>query len=451
MWNKGGSYISYKDLARFSSGFQLNNISAEAIERAKLLFLDSLTAIVSGNQTKLTKSVVKNTEPWNFYLNQNQQISLPGTSSSNHPFLTTILNGISMVSQELDEGNPLAKGHPSCHFFPVLLTQSQVANYSGVQMLEAFIIGYEISARAGAAVNLKKEIHPHGSWGLIGGGYAIGKLLNFNEEEYNSMLSLTSSFPYISLWNPIFEGHHSRDLMIGLNNFHLLIFPNMVRGGISGSLNNIKAIYSSILGNSFDNRKLIEGLGKEFYLMSAYFKFHSYCRFCHAPMEGVKEIIIKHKVEIEEIKEIHIHTYESAARLKEINPVNHYAGKFSIPFAVSSYLEDEFGKIVGTTDIHVVEDAGLNSLFPERRVSTIKLSLKNGDVFQEQWEHASGDADDENLIEKVLNKNRISLSKVFGKEKANEIVNRVMKLQDVKDFREIIELTNNRGEANVGC
>lgn len=433
-------YIFKEHLASFSTDFCIESLPKSVTNRAKLLFLDCFSTVISGNHTPLADMVIKNLASWSSKDDPNSLSPLLGTSYRNHTLLSTVINGISMVCQELDEGNPKAKGHPACHFFPALLGAAEKSNYSGKQLLEAFIVGYEINARVGAAIKLRKEIHPHGSWGLIGGGYALGKLNNFTKDEYTAMLALTSSLPFISLWNPILEGKHSRDLMIGLNNMNLLILPSMVKSGITSSLNNMESIYTSILGESINETVLSERIGENFYLMSSYFKFYPFCRFCHSPMEGVKELIDENGIQIELIKEVSIRTYAAAAMLNDPNPVNDYAGKFSIPYAISTFLKQEYGKTVDPGYIQVLEEESLTKMLPNVRASDIEIQLENGQKLHSHWHHAPGDAEDKDLEYRVIRKNTKILSNELGKEKSERIVERILELEHVESFKNIISL-----------
>src|SRR5690606_33092176 len=93
--------------------------------------------------------------------------------------IAAMANAQGMVSQELDEGNVYAKGHPASHILPALLAVAYRQNSAGAPFLESFLLGYEISARLGHAIRLKPAIHPHGNWAMVGGSLAVGKLLGW--------------------------------------------------------------------------------------------------------------------------------------------------------------------------------------------------------------------------------------------------------------------------------
>ncbi len=344
-----------------------------------------------------------------------------------------------MVSEELDEGNALAKGHPSCHFFPALLAAAIEKKADGKTFLEAFIVGYEINARAGSSIQLKKEIHPHGSWGMMGGGFALGKLLGFNAQELENLITLTSSFPFVSLWDPVLEGHQSRNLMIGMQNMNLLLLANMAKAGVTSSAENVKVIYSSILGESFDKSKLVAELGETFYLNGSYIKFHSYCRFCHAPMEGTYQLIQQQRLTPDNIESIEIETFAAAARLNNQEPSNSFAAKFSIPRAISDYIYQNSGFNIPSTSITVKEYPPFTEEYPNIRKTRVVIHDKNGVRYQGYSNQASGEADDPRLKEKLIEKSRDIFSKSFDDEIASDVINHFMYLEGISDISNVIE------------
>ncbi|KZE38827.1 hypothetical protein AV656_07955 [Bhargavaea cecembensis] len=432
-------------MSDFTLDFNLDHVDTSTNEKAKMLLLDSLAAVLSGNRTSDIEKVIHH------FSTADMGQSVLGTGLVNHPYIVTVLQGMAMVSEELDEGNALAKGHPSCHFFPALLATAIEEKIDGKTFLEAFIVGYEINARAGSSIQLKKEIHPHGSWGMIGGGFALGKVLGFNAQELENLITLTSSFPMVSLWNPVLEGHQSRNLMIGMQNMNLLLLAKMAKAGVTSSPENVKVIYSSILGESFDERKLVAELGETFYLNQSYIKFHSYCRFCHAPMEGTYQLMSQHRLAPDNIESIEIKTYAAAARLNNQEPSNSFAAKFSIPRAISDYIYQNSGFNISATSITVKEYPPFTAEYPKVRRTKIVLHDKNGVSYEGYSDHASGEANDPRLKEKMIEKSRVIFTDSFDDEIASNVINHFMNLESICDISNVIEPLMGVGQTNVGC
>src|SRR5690625_3705694 len=124
---------------------KFEHLPDQVVERAKLILLDSFTAIALGAQKEKIISLIGN---FSSELN-NGEVPVIGTKTLLPKRDAAFMNGIAMVSDELDEGNPRAKGHPAAHFLPALLSLAMTEKVSGERLLTAFIVNYEISARLG--------------------------------------------------------------------------------------------------------------------------------------------------------------------------------------------------------------------------------------------------------------------------------------------------------------
>ncbi|WP_209124261.1 MmgE/PrpD family protein [Alkalihalobacillus sp. BA299] len=437
-----------KKLSTFAYQFNSEDVESDILNRAKLIILDSITAIVHGNQTKEVHKFAQSlcSEKQSSRLNL---VSIYGTSHYTESNIAAMINGLGMVSEEMDEGNPIAKGHPSCHFLPSLLATADLKKMDGKTFLESFIVGYETGARMGSAVTLKKNIHPHGNWGTIGSAFALGKANDFNKEDYMNAFSVIGSLTYVSLWQPVLEGHRMRDIYIGLNNLNSLLVPHLITAGYSSESNSLREVFTNILGEGFNEQKLTEDLGKDYYLMKTYFKFYPFCRFCHPPIDAVNKLIEKVDFTSEEIEKLDVYTYSLASKLNKKSVNNKYAGMFSIPFSLAKTVlnikcpeESSFEEIINLAKkIEVVEDEQLTKLLPSRRAARIELTLVNGQVHTETTMGAKGDSWEEDIETKVIRKCEQMLGEVIGSTKTLELIHNVMNLENVQNIHNITKLT----------
>src|SRR5690625_4290300 len=110
-----------REIASLARNFSIEDLSYEVIDRAKLLLLDSLTAIAYGNKHEKMVALANN-----MALDEQRgsegTVPVFGTNNQLNYRDAALLNGTGMVADELDEGNPLAKGHPAAHFLPALFS-----------------------------------------------------------------------------------------------------------------------------------------------------------------------------------------------------------------------------------------------------------------------------------------------------------------------------------------
>ncbi|MEK3936770.1 MmgE/PrpD family protein [Sporosarcina sp. FSL W7-1349] len=438
-----------ESLSRFAKNYRFSDSDKSVINQAKLLMLDSFAAIMEGNmkpgeafrmRLRLSQSVP----------NKNRFGLILGTEDESDYPTAALINGIAMVSDEMDEGNPLAKGHPACHFLPAFISLGLKHNVSGEDFLSAFIVNYEISARAGASVQAKQEIHPHGNWGVFGNGFGVGRLLGWENEEYYVQASLlSSSYSLPTLWDSVMEGHKVRNSIIGFNNLHTVFIPDLINSGFSASPVTFETIFGKLLGNQADTELLASGLGTDYYLLKSYFKFYSYCRFCHSPIDAV--LSIAGDVELDEVSEITIDTYSLAAKLNGTSVANDFAGKFSIPFAVATELlrskqvntdskdgKSQMQRLMGK--VKVTENQQFTAMLPSKRVTSAAILLKDGRRLETVAERAKGDVDEPQLHEKVVEKSKRALSPIYGEEKTAQFLDNILRIEEQENLAFLYEM-----------
>ncbi len=410
-----GDVVKFMNFVRkssvFAHEFQLshNHVS----KKAKLILLNSFKVWKIGLQNEAVKK-----------LKTNKNVSV------NTTFQDLLINGLALVNNELDEGNPLAKGHPASHFLPALLEVAKEVHASGKAFLEAFIVAYELSARMGAAVELDEGLHPHGNALIYGGSFGIGKLKGYDEAEYEEAAKLHMNFQLPTLWEPVLKGHEARNVIIGLNNQHLYQIDWLMQAGYSSSLESVLGSIKQLGGQIHLDDHFTDF--SRFYLNESYFKFYDYCRFTHGPIEAA--IQAAEGIDLEAIQRIEVKTYKAASRLKEKEIRNAFQGKFSIPYALASELAQSrnqaelAGQLI--EKIQVQEATDLTENFPAERTTRVKIITNQGQVSEQTQTRVSGDADDPDAFDRVLSQ---------AADLGDDLIDRILNLENEKDINELLK------------
>ncbi|WP_341322855.1 MmgE/PrpD family protein [Solibacillus sp. FSL H8-0523] len=400
-----------QQIIRYIQKFEISNMPDEMLKRAKYILLDSIGGMFSPNK------------------------------SDNYS--TTFWSGVRLVECEKDEGNAFAKGHPACHFLPSLLQIAKNEDKTYDEVLEAFVVGYEVGARFGEIITLKPLIHPHGNWGIIGGAAALAKLKNWNSEQTKQAILISAQLSYPTLWKSVLEGHEVRNLIIGYNNMNLLLLPEIIDAGYSASEETLTIIFNDILGTQLDiDNWNIDSTTS--YFSHAYFKFYDSCRFCHGPIDAIKKVLLKvNPASKDEIVSITIETYESAARLNDKQPRNAFAGKFSIPYSMAKEIcvyfnepYDEKNVYEIAEKIEVISSEELNKLLPAIRATKCSVKFRNQEVVVE-IQGALGEENLEQLQTLIEDKFINQLSTYFDETTIKRWIDQII-VQHVLPYEELI-------------
>jgi 2-methylcitrate dehydratase PrpD len=226
--------------------------------------------------------------------------------------------------------------------------------------------------------------------------------------------------------------------------------PFLVRAGFSGSPTSVEEIYGNgLLGNHFDADKLTEELGTDFYLMETYFKFYSFCRFCHSPIDAILEMLKEKTLSPKMVERIDVYTYSLAAKLSHQHVENDFAGKFSIPYAIASMFftgENSEEILPFAKKVFVYEDPDYTNLLPYQRKARVEVITTDNENATVTVTGAKGDANEENLEENVIEKCKRTLQPILGEAKATQLVELVMNLEEIDNMKTLMELTRPSNE-----
>lgn len=442
-----GEMDRWKEQANFVVANGYVQIPKQVSEHAKLVLLDTLGTMLAGSHVHPLPNLVA------------QQASVAGVGPvtvvgwPERTDLSTaaLINGTSAVALEMDEGNQFAKGHPASHIIPAALAWTEFAGASGKQLLESIVVGYEVAARIGGCSELRAEVHPHGTWGTIGAAVAVAKLKGFSVEEVLSTIRLAASLSIASAWPNALEGATVRNIYTGLSNKLGLLATDLTKAGITAASGVVECVYGQILSTRFDPDCLTYKLGDEYYISKNYFKLYSCCRYNHAALDAIKLILAENRISYEEIKKIVIETYGAATLLKDQQPTNMLAAKFSIPFAIATYIihgnagidafsvqsiEDERIRHLAQR-ITVSESSNLSAMLPQKRPARVTIYLKNGQTAEQTVYSSQGGFDNPYPLSTLLDKFEYLALKTIGNQAAKEVISKCQGLELMDDVREL--------------
>ena len=389
----------------FISQTGFGDIPAETVSRAKLIIADCVGAIVGGSAEPEILAFTSS-------IKSSGTSRILGSSNLTDPQTASLINGTAGTVLEMDEGHQFARGHPGMHIFPALLaaTESTPESVSGKDFLTAFIIGYDIAARIGLATSLNANMHPHGTWGVVGAAAALGALNRLNEVQLAELLNIASSLTLATSRKTMLEGGTVRNAYTGVANQMSHTAHQLLMAGFTGEQDGIGSVFGGVVSSGFDVEASLESIGTRFEVDRNYFKLHACCRYNHAALDALWILIDKHP-ELQypkQIDRIHVESYFLAAELDDQKPRNMLAARFSIPFAIATTLINRSSKVHSFTGnaltdsatlalaakTSISENSFMSAQLPDLRPAEVSITMKNGHNFKAGVKTNRGDWQD---------------------------------------------------------
>lgn len=428
-------------ISEFVVQTSLEKLPAAVIDQAKLVLMDTLGAMLAGSRVDPIPNLVLRSKKG--------AATIAGHSALADPFWAALVNGISAVALEMDEGNQFAKGHPAAHVVPAALAWAEQEGASGRQVLESLVVGYEVAARVGAGTSLRPEVHPHGTWGTIGAAVAVAKLRGFSASQVHQAIQVGGLLSLATAWKTALEGASVRNIYTGLSNHLGLLSTEFVLAGFQGSEASLETVFGQVISTGFCADTLTRDLGNIYQINNNYFKLYSCCRYNHAALDALEEILAAHPVTFEQVDAVKVETYDLAAQLADQQPGNVLAAKFSIPFALAAYLVRGNAGLHSFTDetlgdirirelarrVFVRENPEMTAMLPEKRPARVILCLQDGRQLTHTVFSSHGGFDRPYPLETLREKFRQLAGEAIGGEATEKLITVCQQIEGLEDIR----------------
>ena len=322
-------------VADFAASISFDSMPDVVRERARLLLADCLPVIGTGMQVdemrRFTELQLAGAAPGPAWV-----IGIGRRARADQ---AAFLNGMAGTWLELNEGNLLARGHPSIQVLPAAIASAQSLGASGRELLCAIVVGYETCARLARAADVRLSIHPHGTWGVIGAAVAVARLKRFNASQIASAINQAATLGLATSRQTLLEGATVRNPFTGHSGHMGIAVTQMVEAGFTGLADGPSALFASVISDRFDPDHVIAGLGEEWLIPHGYMKLNPTGRYVHAAFDALDDALTGHEpVDVAAIERIDVRAYKLAGMLKNQTITSSFGARFSIPFALATRL-----------------------------------------------------------------------------------------------------------------
>lgn len=417
------------------------------LDRARLVLLDSIGVIAAGMQEADVAALVRRRATGG-------AVPVIGSGAQAPAGEAAFLAGLAGTTLELDEGNQFARAHPAIHVVPALLATA--GDHSGMALLRALALGYEIGSRIGIASRLRVTMHPHGTWGTVGAAVAAASLAEADTAAMANAINIAAGLGIATSRRTMLEGATVRNSFAGLSNQLGLLAWDMACAGITGEADAVATVYGGIVADDFSADAMLEDLGTRWEIARNYFKMHAACRYTHASLDVLQTLAAEEggRIAPDQIEAIEVDTYIWAAQLDAPRPRTMLAGKFSIPFAVATTIVhgeaspaafrpnvlDDRTIVDLAARVRVREDQAMTAALPAERPARLTITLKDGRRLTGETRVNRGDTEAPYPMAEIVAKFRRLARPVWGEAVSDAIEQAVAGLDRAGSCRPLMNL-----------
>ncbi len=332
-------------LSDYAYDLKYEDIPSEVIEHAKMILLQVIGVSLATKNHPEVEKVISIAREANGGIGGEATAWLTGDklSAAN----AAMVNGT--LADMLDWEDTSWTGHPSAGIIPVAWLVSETLRKSGKDLLTAIVAGYEVYQRIAMAIQPSAAAQQHKGWGLtswqiFGCIIPAVKLMGLTPMQINQAIGLgtaCSTIPASFHDTCMSEFYHYEH---GLRARDGIMIAEMVKSGINGCMDSldIKEAYDNVITDTQSPEWYTKDLGSRYLIMTPLLKHWPANMWVQTPVEIAHDIVVKHNIKPEDIKEIFIDPPKEGRMDQPPNEgfkaLTH--AQFSMPYVVSAVIHE---------------------------------------------------------------------------------------------------------------
>jgi 2-methylcitrate dehydratase PrpD len=445
-------------IAEFIVSIKPEEIPEDAIRFAKGAIIDcfaSMIAAVPNEVTEKISSLVRSE-------GCKPIAGVIGSGFKTSVMNAALANGTIGHVLDLDDTNDSMRGHPSIPVVPVVFAFGEQLRSKGMDVLSAYLVGFEIEAKIGRGVNLEhyeRGWHTTLTLGSIGAVAASAKILDLNSHQTSMALGIASSLSSGLRAN---FGSMTKSFHAGKAAYNGALAAKLAQQGFTANGNILEAeegFCDLFCGkDNCDFEKMVQNLGDPFDIVvpGVAIKTYPSCSLTHTAIDKILELKKDRGLKAEDVAEVKCGVgYRCANTLPYHKPRTGFEGKFSMEYCIAISLKKGRADIddFPNSEIH---DSDVKSLMEKIEVYThpelvdresvdrdftlIEIFLKNGEKISLRGEQPKGHPPNLLSWDEILQKFRKCGKRAFEDRTVDQSLSLLERLEHVPAVTSIMDL-----------
>jgi 2-methylcitrate dehydratase PrpD len=438
-------------LASYMVSARDRSLPAEVLQDAKHRVLDALGAMVSGTRLDPGKMAIQ------FVRAQGgtPEASVVGTAIKTSAINAALANGMFAHADETDDVDPLTKAHPGAGVIPAALAVAEWEQRSGMELLRAVALGYDVGCRFVVALgpDLVRGSHRgvEGPCATMGAMAAAASLARLDETRMRYALSYAAQ-QVSGLWSWVEDPDHIEKAFDigGMGARNGVTAVNMVQAGFTGVRDVLSGRHNVLeaLSSQPHPEAIIADLGSRFFVSETGIKTYSVGYPNQAPLDAFFALRQKFDLSADNVERIVVALPEDAPGIVSNSPMPNVNCQYliatalvdgTVSFANShsrNHMADPQIRAV-MQRVQVVGDSRLNDPAAPRS-GRVEVTMRDGRTVSHFTRFPPGTKENPASTEVLNGKARDLMVPVFGVDRMDTLIQRINALEEVGNVRDVV-------------
>jgi len=390
-----------EQLAEFVASTRWEDIPASVQQHAKLVVLDTLGVILAGSVRPEVRALHERLASG---AGQGATVYTQGFPAQD-PRTAALLNGISGRAIELCEGLRLVSGQAAIQVLPGVLAVAEQIAANGRELLAAFVLAYDVAGRLCTAFTPRPFAHQNGQASLLAAAAGGARARGMNAEQISRAMRVATTLVLTPSYNNTVNGATTLNVAGGMSGYVGALAPELVLAGFEAQPDAIEEALGQMVGAGFDPAHLPDELGTRWEITRNYFRLYACCNPIHPALDCLADILAAHPVRAADVEAIEVKTYRFASVMRNPDPPNYFASKYSLPHAAAVMIVRGHAGYDAIDDaalqdpeiaalrqrVRVEEDPAMSAQVPRLKPARVTLRLRDGREYTQACDSHRGD------------------------------------------------------------
>ncbi len=326
-------------LAAFIANARFEELPATAVRFATDAITDSIGVGLVGSQQPIAQLLLRVIPTSDGAAGE----LLIGTRGRAHAVDAALYNGSVIHAVDYDDTSHPSYTHPSAHLVPVLIGLGRQFRRTGRDLLLAYVLGLEVQAKLGRALNMKHYLtgwHSTGTFGAVAAAACASKLVGLDAERTAVALGIASSAAsgvranFGTMTKPLHAGYAARNGVLA---------ALLAKEGFTAASDVLENRYGYLAvfgGGTAPRLDAFESFGEPWEIATPYgiaIKLFPACGSAHPAIEA--SLAVREELRGERIAAVRVGTNELCSQtLVYTDPQTPLEAKFSMEYCVAAAL-----------------------------------------------------------------------------------------------------------------
>jgi 2-methylcitrate dehydratase PrpD len=390
-----------EELTAFVATTTWDDVPGSVQQQTKLVLLDTLGVILAGAERPEVRRLREQLGS-----GSGATVYAPGFPS--HDARTAaLLNGIAGRSIELCEGLRLVSGQAAMQVLPAVLAVGEQARSSGRDMLTALLLGYDVAARLAGGFTPRPLAHQNGQVSLLAAAAAGARLRGLDASGISRAMRIATTLLLTPSYTNAVAGATALNVAGGMSGFAGALAAELALAGFEAQGDAIEQALGQLVGERFALGGLLDDLGSTWHIARNYFRLYACCNPIHPALDCLQQALAELQPRPDEIAHIDFATYRFASVMRNPDPPNFFASKYSLPHAAATMAVRGHAGHTALDDsavhdpaivalrhrVTVTEDPAMSAMVPRLRPARVTVILTDGRSVTHDCDSHRGDFD----------------------------------------------------------